>query len=220
MAKAVITGDIIHSTRMDSRVRNTLFNQIAEALDIWGKSFNMRSETFRGDSFQTLVDKPADALRIALIQKTYIRSLSLSYAQPNPMFKLITPYRTVDARIAIGIGSTDLLTKRLATSGGNAFLYSGKLLDKIKSKKQALAIETDDAYKDELETESILLDAILSKTTPQQCEVINLKLLGYTEVEIADRIKIIQSAVNQRSVSGNWNAIEAMVKRFEKIYGK
>ena len=79
---------------------------------------------------------------------------------------------------------------------------------------------TGGANDDELETESILLDALISRTTALQCEVINLKLLGYTEMEIARQLKIMQSAVNQRSISGNWNAIEAMVKRFEIIYNK
>jgi hypothetical protein len=53
-----------------------------------------------------------------------------------------------------------------------------------------------------------------------QCEVINLKLLEYTEIEIARKLKINQSAVNQRSIAGNWGAIHSAVKRFAKIYGE
>jgi len=111
-----------------------------------------------------------------------------------------------------------LTSSRLASSGGEAFQLSGKLLDKMKGKKQTLAVATNDKFQQELELEFILLDAILSKTTALQCEVINLKLLGYTETEIAKRLNVKQSAVNQRSISGNWNAIESMIKRFEKIY--
>lgn len=227
MVKAIITGDIIHSTRMTVEQRGWLFNQIADALKIWNKDFGMKSETFRGDSFQCLLQNPADALKVALLQKTYIRSLNPSHVyevrrKTKPEIKRGMIYSTwiFDARIAIGIGEVDIQASSLAASGGIAFHLSGHLLDKIKNKKQAIAIATSDSFNDELETESILLDAIISKTSALQCEVITLKLLGYTETEIAKRLGIMQSAVNQRSNSGNWNAIETMVNRFEKIYSK
>ena len=78
MIQAIITGDVIHSTRMSIEQRDCLFRQIGDALKQWNKDFGMRSETFRGDSFQCLVKNPADALNMALIQKTFIRSLNPS----------------------------------------------------------------------------------------------------------------------------------------------
>jgi hypothetical protein len=225
MIQAIITGDLIHSTRLKVEDREWLFEEITQALEIWDKDFGTRSETFRGDSFQCLVKRPADALRICLIQKTFIRSLNPSSEyeltkRNNPSIKrgMIYPNWIFDARIAIGIGETDKLLNRLAASGGKAFELSGQLLDKMKSKKQALAIATTDEFNDELQTEFVLLDALISKTTALQCEVINYKLLKYTETEIAHKLGIMQSAVNQRSNNGNWNAIDAMIKRFEKIY--
>ncbi len=225
MIQAIITGDLIHSTRLRVEDREWLFEEITQALKIWDKDFGTRSETFRGDSFQCLVKRPADALKICLIQKTFIRSLNPSSEyeltkRNNPSIKrgMIYPHWIFDARIAIGIGETDKLLNRLAASGGKAFELSGQLLDKMKSKKQALAIATTDKFNDELQTEFILLDALISKTSALQCEVINYKLLNYTETEIAHKLGIMQSAVNQRSNNGNWNAIDAMIKRFEKIY--
>ncbi|MBP6021968.1 hypothetical protein [Ferruginibacter sp.] len=224
MIQAIITGDVVHSTRMNIEYRNWLFKQIAGALKQWDKDFGMRSETFRGDSFQSLVKKPNDALKLALLQKTFIRSLNPSdlyeIGKKNTASRkrILFPTWIFDARIAIGIGNVDLLANSLAGSGGQAFQLSGQLLDKMKNKKQALGISTNDRFKEELETEFVLLDALISKTTALQCEVINLKLLGYTEIEIAKKLSIMQSAVNQRSNSGNWNAIESMLKRFEIIY--
>jgi len=206
MIQAIITGDLIHSTRLRVEDREWLFEEITQALKIWDKDFGTRSETFRGDSFQCLVKRPADALKICLIQKTFIRSLNPSseyelIKRNNPSIKrgMIYPHWIFDARIAIGIGETDKLLNRLAASGGKAFELSGQLLDKMKSKKQALAIATTDKFNDELQTEFILLDALISKTTALQCEVINYKLLNYTETEIAHKLGIMQSAVNQRS---------------------
>ncbi len=225
MIQAIISGDVIHSTRMNMEHRNWLFKQITSALKQWDKDFGMKSETFRGDSFQCLVKKPSDAIKLSLLQKTFIRSLN-----PNNLYDangrddkairsgIISSKWIFDARIAIGIGEIDLLSERLASSGGEAFQLSGQLLDKMKNRKQSLAIATQDKFREELETEFILLDALISKTTALQCEVINLKLLGYTEHEIAMRLEVGQSAINQRSNNGNWNAIESMLKRFEKIY--
>jgi hypothetical protein len=225
MIQAIITGDVIHSTRLSIGYRDWLFKQIGGALKQWNKDFGMRSETFRGDSFQCLVKKPADALRLALLQKTYIRSLNPSnlydiHKKDSPANRkgIFFPTWIFDVRIAIGIGEVEFLSNRLASSGGSAFQLSGQLLDRMKNRKQSLAIATKDKFNEELETEFILLDAIISKTTALQCEVICLKLLGYTESQIAEQLEIGQSAVNQRSNSGNWYAIESMIKRFEKIY--
>ncbi len=225
MIQAIITGDMIHSTRMSMKHRDWLLKQIADALKQWNKDFGMRSEIFRGDSFQCLVKKPADALKLSMLLKTFIRSLipddlnTIRKMDSRAIRKgIIFPTWIFDARIAIGIGEIELLSKRLASSGGKAFQLSGQLLDRMKSRRQSLAIATEDRFKEELETEFFLLDAIISKTTPLQCEVITLKLLGYTEHQIAEQLEVGQSAINQRSNSGNWNAIELMLKRFEKMY--
>lgn len=225
MTKAVITGDIIHSTKLNAEQRNILFERIAKALKQWDKDFKMRSETFRGDSFQCVIDNPKLALRVVLIQKTFIRSLNpselykvINHNKPRSQKKIILPTWIFDARIVIGIGEVEYLSNRLASSGGEAFQLSGQLLDSIKNKKQSIGIATNDKFNDELETEFKLLDAIISKTSALQCQVIFQKLLGYTEHQIAEKLNIHQSAVNQRSMNGNWNAIEIMLNRFEKIY--
>jgi hypothetical protein len=225
MINAIITGDIIHSTKLEAKYRTILFERIAHSLKQWDKKFNMRSETFRGDSFQCLITKPEIALRIVLIQKTFIRSLNPSELynvsnqnKPRNQKKVILPTWILDARIAIGIGNVDHISNRLASSGGEAFQLSGQLLDTLKGKRQSIAIATNDKFQDELETEFKLLDAIISKTSALQCQVILYKLLGLTEHQIAEKLNINQSAVNQRSTNGNWNAIETMLNRYEKIY--
>ena len=225
MLNAIITGDIIHSTKLDVKFRTVLFERISNALKQWDKQFNMRSETFRGDSFQCLMNNPEKALRVVLIQKTFIRSLNpnalyniSNQNNPRNQKKVLLPTWIFDARIAIGIGNVDNISNRLASSGGEAFQLSGHLLDTLKIKKQTIAIATNDKYQEELETEFKLLDAIISKTSALQCQVILYKLTGHTEHQIAEILKINQSAVNQRSMNGNWNAIETMLNRFEKIY--
>ncbi|MDI1234535.1 MAG: hypothetical protein PSX81_09655 [bacterium] len=186
----------------------------------------MKSELYRGDSFQCLLSDISTALRVAILIKTYIRSLNPSEPYdiynrriPDKPKTILRPQWLFDTRITIGIGEVESEMKSIATSDGEAFHISGRLLDEIKGSKQTIAMRTNDEHNDELETEMVLLDYIIARTTALQCEVVNLKLLDYTETKIANILNIQQSAVNQRSNSGGWYAIEKMVERFETIYG-
>jgi hypothetical protein len=231
MNYAVITGDIENSTQLHPQQKSNLMKHLASALNIWNVGYEMQSEIYRGDSFQCILKKPLNALRVALIIKTYLRSLNTVSSIDGPKAGDFTMSsmnyhnefnRSVwlyDARIAIGIGSTRFLRSKISTSDGEAFIYSGRELDSLKNRKQNIGIATGDNYNSELQTEIVLLDTIISKTSALQCEVIYHKLLGYTEVEISKKISINQSAVNQRSNAAGWNAINTMVQRFETIYG-
>ena len=181
---------------------------------------------FRGDSFQCLVPKVEDALTVALLIKTRIRSLNPSElhsvkakGKPRKAKAVYFTSWVFDARLAIGIGEVPKTVKELATTSSEAFFLSGHLLDEMKNKKQSLDIDTEDKYREELETEMLLLDNIIAKTTAMQCEVIHWKLWGLSEIDIANKLGIGQSAVNQRSNAGSWNAISSMVDRFETMYG-
>jgi hypothetical protein len=123
-----------------------------------------------------------------------------------------------DTRIAVGIGESEEESESLGKANGEAFLLSGRTLDNLKGSKQSIGIASNDTYQMELETECTLVDCIIGRNSALQCEVINLKLLEYTEIEIAKKLGIAQSAVNQRSNNGGWNAIHAMVQRYETIY--
>lgn len=212
---AIITGDIVGSTKLDREWRTWVIDKLAKKLKSWDKHFDCTSELFRGDSFQTLVKNPSNALRIALIQRLYLRSL-VAKAAKEVIAK--APKGVIDANMAIGIGLIDLEKQGLARSGGKAFQLSGHLLDTLKAKKQSLAIASDDLFQEELSVSITLLDAIIVKTTALQCEVLYHKLFGLTEVEIAKKVHVKQSAVNQRANAGCWYALELMLKRFEKMY--
>ncbi len=227
MVKAVITGDIVQSTKLDIEDRKWLIKSLQRSLKHWEKDYGIKSEIYRGDSFQCLVDDPMDALRFTLLVRTYIRSLNPSetydiYKRKNTVLtkSVIFTQWMYDTRMAIGIGPVDEPTANIKTSDGLAFQLSGRELDTMKGNRKMMAIRTNDENEPELETEIEMLDFIISRTTALQCEVINLKLLDYTELEIAKHLKIGQSAVNQRSVSSGWNVISKAVERFETIYRK
>ena len=227
MIKAVITGDIVQSTKLKVEEKTWLIKNLQKILKQWDKDFGTRSEIFRGDSFQCLIEEPKNALRFALLIRTYLRSLNPSEAYDIYTKKQRETVKTVmytqwlfDTRMAIGIGEVDPPMNKVLLSDGEAFQLSGRKLDTLKNGRQMLAIKTTDGNEPELSTEIILLDYIVSKATALQCEVINQKLLGYTEIEISKNLKIGQSAVNQRSVSSGWNVIQVALERYEEIYDK
>lgn len=221
MKKAVITGDIVQSTKMDALRRKKLMEEVDFALKIWSTDYNMHYEIYRGDSFQCLLESPFHALRVTLLIKTFIKSLYSNEANELKLARktaMLYPVWLFDTRIALGIGEGEDETESLGKANGEAFLLSGRKLDQLKASKQSIGISVNDAYNSELETECTLLDFILARNSALQCEVINLKLLGYTEIEIAKKLGIAQSAVNQRSNNGGWIAIQSLVQRFEAIY--
>lgn len=220
---AVITGDLIHFTNIPEKEKVGLLDFIERALSTWSDDFDMEYEIYRGDSFQCYLNSPHYALRLALIIKTYIKSL-------NPLEeghilrptlgkrKMLFTLLGFDTRVSVGIGEKNYKNERLATSNGDAFILSGRNLDELKSTKQSIGISSSDNNDGELSSAIEMLDFILSRSTALQCEVVYLKLLGYNETEIANRLDINQSAVNQRSTSAGWNAIRTFVERFEKLY--
>lgn len=225
MNQAVITADIIHSSKLNAENKALLYKSIKDVLGRTDEDFDSKSEMFRGDSFQCLIPKPKDTLRIALIIKTYIRSLNVSELHkvkstsfPEKKRSIIYPLWMFDVRMAVGIGSVVTPIKGLGTADGLAFEMSGRMLDELKDSRQKFAITSMDRFKSELKMESALLDAIISRTTALQCEVIYYKLLHYTETQISKKLQIEQAAVNQRSVSGSWNVISKMVDYFENLY--
>jgi len=210
MKKAVITADIVQSSKIPLEQREWILVEIQEKLQSLSQySSEIQSEIFRGDSFQCQLN-PRLGLRTAILLKTYIKSLEIDQ---NSNLKNL-----VDVRISIAVGNVAYASPKLSLSDGEAFHLSGRRLDELKKQKMTFAIGTDDTFNDELAIEGILLDLILSKTTSSQCQVLHKKLQGLTETKIANELKIKQSAVNQRSIASGWHAIDALLKRFETIY--
>lgn len=222
--QAVITGDIVQSTRMDQVSRYELLDRLEESLNIWKDDFSFEYEIFRGDSFQCFLRDAHSALRFALVIKCYIKSLNPSelvrIRRPNSEeSKLIFPVWKFDARLAIGLGEGKVRNGSVGKSDGSAFVLSGHKLDMLKDEKRTIGIDSIDAYREELQVELVLLDQLVSGMSALQCEVVYQKLLGYTEMDISKDLGVKQSAVNQRSRAAGWDAIRTMVNRFENIYG-
>lgn len=211
---AVLTGDIINSSKLKVIQRKSLLDALTELLDTYktktknNLKIKAAFEIFRGDSFQIQLDSPEQSLRMALLVRTFLQC------------KIVVGNRQIpaDARIAIGVGTVNAPANTLAESDGEAFRFSGRLLDTLKKQPNQLAFKSRKPTLDaELNTSLVLLESIMNRWTVLQSEVIYYKLQGYTEVVIAEILKIKQPAVNQRAKAASWLAIERLLLRYQDL---
>jgi hypothetical protein len=151
--KAVITGDIINSRKVDSSV---WIKTLRELLQSYGNEPE-NWEIYRGDSFQ-LVTEDTEALEIALIIKAAIRK-----------------HKELDVRISIGIGEIEYRSKKVTESNGSAFINSGEQFQELK--KNTLAIKSHSKEFDQIFNVIFQLMMLFANNwTPSTSEIIKLAI--------------------------------------------
>lgn len=209
---AVITADIINSSKLSADMEDKVMEVINEAFGSITERINTHDglHITRGDSIQIELDKAADAMRAALLLKAAVNKIGASSGTKSKP--------AIDIRIAIGIGSISRPRGTVNTSTGEAYTNSGRTLDTMKRHKRTLAIKAGDSRLDaELETELKLLEVILQSWKSTSAEVVYWLIKGLTESEIGDQLNITQSAVNQRKRAAGWSGIEALLCHFSKV---
>ena len=206
---AVLTGDIVRSglaIKQRPKLLSALQKALLSAEHLAKKQAVIQRFTiFRGDSFQGVLSAPEEALRIAL----FIRSQLLQERIGK---------NSIDAKVAIGIGTVEFFSKgKVELSDGEAFRYAGVSLDKIeKSRRIAIKLPwpSPNTFCD---TICAILDAVVSRWTTEQAEAISFALQNKTQAEIADVLKITQSAVQQRQQIAGWYAIKKAIDEFQQL---
>lgn len=222
---AVINGDIIGSTKMPDKKRDGFLTHLKATLDVLKKDKSLgvirNFEMYRGDSFQGAISKPEQVLRLVLLLRSSSRMNQVTKLKVNTTTKKIhfnADFQATDLRLAVGIGTITKLAGKLMESDGDAFHRSGRLIDSLKKLGPNLAINTpSEKVNKELAASWGLIDAIVSKWTASQAEVVYYCLIGHTQIEIANTIlKTTPSAVNQRLKGASWSALEKMIDYFEE----
>lgn len=185
--KGVLTGDIINSRKLPNTESWLL--PLKEELQRWGDSPGTW-EIFRGDSFQLLLDKPEDTLKAALLIKAVMKSTEpVSNRHHSP----------VDVRIAIGIGAHSYSNEKVVENNGEAFVFSGELIDEIKKDKRTLAIRTpwEEQNKDlNLIFQLLSIPADNWTVSSAQMMKILLETPQIKQKEIGNQLGIQQNTVN------------------------
>ena len=98
--RAVLTADIVNSTKLDPATEKELVKELSKILRLY------KFEFYRGDSFQVYIKEPQKAMEVALLCR--IAAITVAGGpQESPLS---------DIRISIGLGAVKSPVKALATA--------------------------------------------------------------------------------------------------------
>jgi len=212
---AVLSGDLIDSSHYEKKTLTSVLKVLKNEFKTLKEQFpkeTMSFSIYRGDSFQGVIENPVLALQIAL----QIKAAVSSYTEKEHLPKNAMP--VADIRISIGVGEAEYQPDALAESNGEAFNFSGRTLDKMKSEGRKMAITTaNENLNDELNVYLKFLDATTDRWSVASAEVVYYLINGYKEQEIADLLKRSQAAINLRKKAASWEEIKLLLKRYKTI---
>jgi len=196
----VVTGDITNFTSIRVDEKEDLINQTSRLIKSWVSRAEY-AEIFRGDSFQLLFDDVSTTLYKSIQIRCWLKQHTEDQRTP------------LDARISIGFGKVDYFGTSVLDADGEAFHLSGRAFDEMKSTHQYFQVSTPNpSLNEQLKVILSLANIMISQWTKNQAEVIFLLLNGKTQQEMADVLKIAQSAVNNRIKLARWKEIDKTIR--------
>ena len=225
MTKAVISGDIVASTSLSVDGRELVEHAVKELIKELSDKFDTYTRTIKGDYLECVIPNPADALRVALAIKSFVKSIPVDETPQYKTNKRVKLFKTHGIRLAIGYGELSRYNPDKGIIDGEAIYLSGRTINEYSTyNKERVVIKNtlffnshDHALNRQIEPLIALLDVLIGKATSKQCRVLYLKLMDNKEDTIASKLDISQSVVNQHSTSIGWNAIEKAVTFFSEL---
>ena len=160
----VLTGDITGSQSFSDEDFRTILAVLEQHLSNYAMQYNCHFDIYRGDAFQLAVNQPQYCMHIAL-------GLRLALKAHTP---------SVDVRISVAVGKAHFRPKEVKTGTGEAFVLSGRGLDKIKS--NYLAFYSSNT---ELESKTQLLTRFADTHVSGLTQTQSATLLAY--IQAADK---------------------------------
>ncbi|MCV6628750.1 MAG: fumarate hydratase [Flavobacteriaceae bacterium] len=218
---AVISGDIITSSHIDTQDKTHIEDQLLQLLQQFVQTNKLYGRLIKGDYIECVLARPEEALRYALALKFFLKSISLKHSKD----KRVKWFKMHALRLAIGFGDLSRFDIEKGRIDGEAIYLSGRsIAQQSTHHKKRIIIKRTLFFASPLEdlnhncnTIFELLDYIASKATSKQSRILYLKLLSLKEKEIADQLNISQAVVNQQSISAGWNSIESAVTYFNQL---
>ena len=228
MKYSVISGDIVSSTSLKEKDRKLVENKVRDLLDDLSTKFDAYARVIKGDYLECVVPEPAEGLQVALAIKSFLKAIPIEISTYTTNVNRVKQFKIHGIRLAIGYGNLARYNPTEGIIDGDAIYYSGREIsgrathnkERIVIKNTLFFTSKNEDFNHRFQPLLSLLDVLFSKATARQCEVVYLKLLNLQEDEIASKLGINQSAVNQHSTSVGWNAIEDAVKYFNQTIAK
>lgn len=226
MTCSAISADVISYTSLSEGEKRLLEEGIRRLLADLTKKYENQSfygRLVQGDYVECAMKSAKYALRIALLLKTFVKSIDFKTSkQPNKRLKYFNEH---GIRLALAVAPLDKIDSEKGIIDGEAIYVSGRAIKNIStSDKQKIVIKNtmffcskDVKLQELFDTIFTLLDTIISKCSAKQSEIIYYKLLEYSERNISEALGKYQSTISQHSTSAGWLAIEKAVKYFENV---
>jgi len=212
---ATISADIVRSTSMNTEDLIVLRNGLRDLFQDFEEDYpGFWARIVRGDSIECVVPDYNDALRIAILIKLYVK-MKVSEFECSEMLQ------RYGIRFSIGVADIKYADKKEDIINGPAIYLSGRNLDEISRRENIMtAFEIGQAPKplsNLLASYVAMVSGIVDSYSAKQAEVVFLKLLGFKEIEISERVGISQSSVNTRAANAQWGLLNTAIKDFEAL---
>ena len=212
---ATISADIVRSTSMNTEDLIVLRNRLRDLFHDFEEDHpGFWARIVRGDSIECVVPNYNDALRIAILIKLYVK-MRVSEFECSEMLQ------RYGIRFSIGVADIKYADKKEDIINGPAIYLSGRNLDEISRRENVMtAFEIGQAPKplsNLLDSYVAMVSGIVDSYSAKQAEVVFLKLLGFKEMEISERVGISQSSVNTRAANAQWGLLNTAIKDFEAL---
>lgn len=211
---AAISADIVASTSLSREALVELTTGIKQVLEtatttyqgFWGR-------LVKGDTIECVMSCPNDALRVAVLLKSYIKSFVPSDGLADAKFKQF------GLRLAIGIGEMRIIDKELDMMDGEAIYQAGRAIADMRDKTAdsfQIVIKHDVSH-GALSVITMLLNQLINKATRRQCETLFHKLQCKVDADVAQRMHISRSGANNNLRNIGWETIERTFRYFEQL---
>ncbi|SRX54983.1 fumarate hydratase [Aequorivita sp. CIP111184] len=228
MNYSVISGDIVSSTSLNVEDSRFVEENLKSLLNNLKQEFNVYGRIIKGDYLECVVPDAAEGLQVALAIKSFVKAIPIDTKKYTKDDNRVKQFKIHGIRLAIGYGELSRYNPEEGVIDGEAIYFSGREIsgettynkERIVIKNTLFFVSKNEDLNKNFQPLLALLDVLLSKATSRQCEVLYLKLMNNQEDEIAKKLGIGQSAVNQHSTSVGWNAIEDAVNYFKMIISK
>ncbi|MCU0870983.1 MAG: hypothetical protein MUE50_01430 [Pirellulaceae bacterium] len=205
---AVISGDIVRSSRLEREAREELphiLKQAATALrEFLGEAIPLDIDIYAGDSWQLLLSSPGAALRAAVFLRAY----------------LLDRADGVDTRVAVAVGSIDFVPgERVSEGDGDAFRLSGRLLQESDPGRRMWFASSQLPDAGLWDVAFGLIDAIISQSwSAKQARAVSGALRGWP---LSKTAALWTPRISDPTVAGHlrkagWPAVERTIECFEQ----
>lgn len=211
---AVISADIVSSTSLSSEDLKKLQRQIKALLEKIAKRFiGFWGRLVKGDSIECVMENPSDALRVALMLKSFVKSFVPSEGEVDSKFK------RYGLRLAIGVGTMRTIDKDLDMMDGEAIYLSGRALADMsdKTSNSFQFVMNDDISRGAMRIIMIQLNQTINSATGRQCETLFYRLQYCKDALVAERMGISRSGANNNLRSIGWDVIENALNYYEQL---